>query len=259
VTSPSRSCWWRSMSMPRMVFPPPAVMTTVSVRTRPRSWSGVTSSRCRVCDSARVSPVRSATSRRAAAPAWGDDAFTVAGDGQTVRPSGRVMHAKSAFRFGILLTSTLRFSQIRGTFLCPHETHRSKIMKRLRIAWTLPAGGRYWMRRWTGSRAGSCGGSRAGGCGGVRSRVVVRAAGIPTDVEFATKPRLALDMIGAAVDAGLPARWNVRRAGRWPSTLATAIQRRFSGCYAQRCGTPMRPQVTCAASSRTDSDTPTGC
>jgi SRSO17 transposase len=33
------------------------------------------------------------------------------------------------------------------------------------------------------------------------------AAGIPTDVAFATKPRLALDMISAAVDAGLPASW----------------------------------------------------
>ena len=33
------------------------------------------------------------------------------------------------------------------------------------------------------------------------------AAGVPTDVQFATKPRLALDMIGAAVDAGLPASW----------------------------------------------------
>jgi SRSO17 transposase len=31
------------------------------------------------------------------------------------------------------------------------------------------------------------------------------AAGIPSDVQFATKPRLALDMIDAAVDAGLPA------------------------------------------------------
>jgi SRSO17 transposase len=33
------------------------------------------------------------------------------------------------------------------------------------------------------------------------------AAGIPEDVAFATKPRLALDMIDAAVDAGLPASW----------------------------------------------------
>jgi SRSO17 transposase len=33
------------------------------------------------------------------------------------------------------------------------------------------------------------------------------AAGIPSDIAFATKPRLALDMIGAAVDAGLPASW----------------------------------------------------
>jgi SRSO17 transposase len=33
------------------------------------------------------------------------------------------------------------------------------------------------------------------------------AAGIPAEVEFATKPRLALDMIDAAIDVGLPASW----------------------------------------------------
>ena len=44
------------------------------------------------------------------------------------------MHEKSAFRFGIFLTSTLRFSQLGGTFLCPHETCHSKIMKRLGMA-----------------------------------------------------------------------------------------------------------------------------
>jgi len=33
------------------------------------------------------------------------------------------------------------------------------------------------------------------------------AAGVPPDVGFATKPRLALDMIGAALDAGAPAGW----------------------------------------------------
>jgi SRSO17 transposase len=34
-----------------------------------------------------------------------------------------------------------------------------------------------------------------------------RAAGIPADIEFATKPRLATTMIGRALDAGVPARW----------------------------------------------------
>jgi SRSO17 transposase len=33
------------------------------------------------------------------------------------------------------------------------------------------------------------------------------AAGIPSDIGFATKPRLALDMIDAAIGAGLPASW----------------------------------------------------
>jgi SRSO17 transposase len=33
------------------------------------------------------------------------------------------------------------------------------------------------------------------------------AAGIPEDVEFATKPALAAQMIGAALDAGVPAAW----------------------------------------------------
>jgi SRSO17 transposase len=32
-------------------------------------------------------------------------------------------------------------------------------------------------------------------------------AGVPEDVEFATKPALAVKMIGAALDAGVPARW----------------------------------------------------
>lgn len=33
------------------------------------------------------------------------------------------------------------------------------------------------------------------------------AAGVPAAVEFATKPRLALDMVNAAVAATVPARW----------------------------------------------------
>lgn len=33
------------------------------------------------------------------------------------------------------------------------------------------------------------------------------AAGIPHDIEFATKPALAKTMIGRALDAGIPARW----------------------------------------------------
>ncbi len=33
------------------------------------------------------------------------------------------------------------------------------------------------------------------------------AAGIPDDVEFATKPELARTMIARALDAGVPARW----------------------------------------------------
>jgi hypothetical protein len=63
----------------------------------------------------------------------GDDVLAAGGDGRPLRPSGRVMHTKSAFRFGFVLTSTLRFSQPGGTFLCPHETHHIKIVKRLGI------------------------------------------------------------------------------------------------------------------------------
>lgn len=33
------------------------------------------------------------------------------------------------------------------------------------------------------------------------------AAGVPDDIEFATKPELAADMITAALDAGVPAAW----------------------------------------------------
>ena len=33
------------------------------------------------------------------------------------------------------------------------------------------------------------------------------AAGVPEQVSFAAKPRLALDMVASAVDAGVPARW----------------------------------------------------
>ena len=35
------------------------------------------------------------------------------------------------------------------------------------------------------------------------------AAGVPEDIEFQTKPRLALEMVEAALDAGVPAKWVV--------------------------------------------------
>lgn len=38
-------------------------------------------------------------------------------------------------------------------------------------------------------------------------------AGIPADIEFATKPALATAMITRALDAGVPARWGHRRRG----------------------------------------------
>ena len=34
-----------------------------------------------------------------------------------------------------------------------------------------------------------------------------RAAGIPDDLEFATKPQLAMNQLGRLTAAGLPARW----------------------------------------------------
>ena len=49
-----------------------------------------------------------------------------------------------------------------------------------------------------------------------------KAAGIPSDTAFATKPRLALDMIGAALDTGLPVSW-VTRCPRWWEWIATRL------------------------------------
>src|SRR5947199_82418 len=47
-----------------------------------------------------------------------------------------------------------------------------------------------WSRAWNGRTAGRC-----------------RAAGIPEEVEFATKPRQAQEMISRAVAAGVPFAW----------------------------------------------------
>src|SRR5262249_24499304 len=100
---------------------------------RPRSWPGVKPARCRARDRAVVSPVRSAVSRNAAAPACEI----------TVSPSAVMVSAldhpvgsftrKVPLDMGFIWLSTPRFSQIRGTFHCPDTTLHNKIVKRLGI------------------------------------------------------------------------------------------------------------------------------
>src|SRR5262249_28471850 len=101
---------------------------------RPRSWPGVKPARCRARDRAVVSPVRSAVSRNAAAPAC---EITVSPSAVMVsaldHPVGSVTR-KVPLEMGSIWLSTPRFSQIRGTFRCPDTTLHNKIVKRLGIS-----------------------------------------------------------------------------------------------------------------------------
>src|SRR6266705_1648329 len=108
--------------MPRTVFPPSAIITAVSVSTRPRSWPGVNPSRCSTRDRAVVRPVRSAVSRNAAAPAC---AVTASPPAVTVKPLDHPVESftrKVPLDMGLIWTSQPGFSQIEGTFHCPHTT-----------------------------------------------------------------------------------------------------------------------------------------
>src|SRR6266571_7956134 len=124
--------------MPRTVFPPSAIITAVSAKTRPRSWPGVNPSRRSARDRAVVRPVRSAVSRSAAAPACeitaSPSAVTVSALDHAVKSFTR----KVPLDMGFHLVSTPRFSQIRGTFHCLHATHHSKIVKRQGIGLRYP-------------------------------------------------------------------------------------------------------------------------
>src|SRR6266704_6360091 len=108
--------------MPRTVFPPSAIITAVSVSTRPRSWPGVNPSRCSTRDRAVVRPVRSAVSRNAAAPAC---AITASPSAVTVKPLDHPVESftrKVPLDMGLIWTSQPGFSQIGGTFHCPQTT-----------------------------------------------------------------------------------------------------------------------------------------
>src|SRR6266705_566596 len=108
--------------MPRTVFPPSAIITAVSVSTRPRSWPGVNPSRCSTRDRAVVRPVRSAVSRNAAAPAC---AVTASPPAVTVKPLDHPVESftrKVPLDMGLIWTSQPGFSQIEGTFHYPHTT-----------------------------------------------------------------------------------------------------------------------------------------
>jgi hypothetical protein len=102
-----------------MVLPPLAIMTAVSTATRPRSWSGTASSRRRAPDRAWIRPVRSAVSRRVAAPAWvttwSPPAVTVNRRAHRVESCTRKVPSGT----GSSWRRHLRFSQPGGTFLYP--------------------------------------------------------------------------------------------------------------------------------------------
>lgn len=72
-----------------------------------------------------------------------------------------------------------------------------------------------------------------------------RAAGVPDDIKFATKPALATEMITRALDAGIPAAWvagdevygadsKLRRSPGAPDRLRAGGGLRSSGDHAGR-------------------------
>src|SRR6266702_494866 len=120
--------------MPRTVFPPSAIITAVSVSTRPRSWPGVNPSRCSTRDRAVVRPVRSAVSRNAAAPAC---AITASPPAVTVKPLDHPVESftrKVPLDMGLIWTSQPVFSQLGGTFHCPHTTLSQQDRETLRYS-----------------------------------------------------------------------------------------------------------------------------
>ncbi len=82
------------------------------------------------------------------------------------------------------------------------------------------------------------------------------AAGIPQEVEFATKPALAQAMIGRALDAGVPTRWVAADEvyGADPNLRAELLGRRVGYVLAIGCDRrvptaagPMRPDTLAAS------------
>ena len=70
ATGPRTPDWWRRTPISEMDSPPSARITATSVRTRPRSWTGIKRRRAIAPESSAVSPTRSARRRGARAPPW---------------------------------------------------------------------------------------------------------------------------------------------------------------------------------------------
>ncbi|MFV2085365.1 hypothetical protein [Micromonospora sp. LOL_021] len=60
------------------------------------------------------------------------------------------------------------------------------------------------------------------------------ATGVPADLEFATKPRLATDLLTETLDAGVPVRWCTADASTTGTGDYAACQTRGIGCRPQR-------------------------
>ena len=76
------------------------------------------------------------------------------------------------------------------------------------------------------------------------------AAKVPDDTEFATKPKLAADMITRNLDAGAPARWAAGDEvyGADPDLRATLQDGDWGTCWASAATAPSPPPRGCAAS-----------